>query len=485
MFGGRRNRWAFLSILFTSFYDIKTLDKPYSYTIMILFKRSILAFIFLSFCTIPTLQGQTWESLFNGKNLKGWQLLNGKAKFEVLDGAIVGTTQLDTPNTFLATKKKFSDFILEMEFKADDRINSGIQFRSESRKEYRNGHVYGYQYEIDPSGKLWTGGIYDEERRGWLYPLSYNEQAQNAYRHNAWNKVRIEAYKHSIRTWINGIPCANIWDDATSEGFIALQIHDIYGNLEQLGLTISWRNIRICTQDVEQYLTCTTESASLRNMVRNTLTKQEKLEGWQLLWNGKSFTGWMNASADEAEHGDWLIEDGMLTHRESVDGSRSVLTSCKKYKDYLLSVDFKISEKSDGGILYLVPTDSKGVSIPSAGFQYQIIDDFNHPDAKAGIDGDRRVGSLYDLLPASKRKLFLIRDFNTVQIKVKGNHVEHWLNGIKVLEFERNTSTWNALVARSPFASCIEFGKDFEGYISLISQRGQIWFTNIKIKELD
>ena len=124
---------------------------------------------------------ETWISLFNGKDLGGWKQLNGKAKYEVKDGVIVGTTVPDQPNSFLATEKNYDDFILELEFRVDPRMNSGIQFRSESKPDYQNGKVFGYQMEIDPSSRAWSGGIYDEGRRLWLYTLEYNEAAKKSF----------------------------------------------------------------------------------------------------------------------------------------------------------------------------------------------------------------------------------------------------------------------------------------------------------------
>ena len=196
----------------------------------------------LLFCA-ASLGAQNWEPLFNGKNLKGWKKLNGKAEYKIVDDAIVGVSKMGTPNTFLATTKNYGDFILEFDFKIDDGLNSGVQLRSESKKDYKKGRVHGYQFEIDPSKRAWSGGIYDEARRNWLYPLTLNPSAKTAFKNNAWNKARIEAVGNSIRTWINGVPCANIWDDMTPVGFIALQVHAI-GNAADEGKTVSWKTIR-------------------------------------------------------------------------------------------------------------------------------------------------------------------------------------------------------------------------------------------------
>jgi len=182
-----------------------------------------------------------WTPLFDGKTLTGWEQLNGSAIYKVEDGAIVGLTVRGSPNSFLCTKKVYSDFILELDFKVDPKLNSGVQIRSESRPDYRNWRVHGYQVEIDPSARAWSGGIYDEARRGWLFPLKDKPKAQKAFKQGQWNHFRIEAIGDRIRTWINGVPAADLRDDMTLTGFIGLQVH---GN-KTSGLEVRWRNIRI------------------------------------------------------------------------------------------------------------------------------------------------------------------------------------------------------------------------------------------------
>ncbi len=120
-------------------------------------------------------------------------------------------------------------------------MNSGVMIRALSIPEYRQSRVHGYQVEIDPSSRAWTGGIYDEARRGWLYDLRHNEAARNAFKHGEWNKLHIEAIGNSIRTWLNGVPCANLVDAMTAEGFIGLQVH----SRKESGIQVRWRNIRI------------------------------------------------------------------------------------------------------------------------------------------------------------------------------------------------------------------------------------------------
>lgn len=197
----------------------------------------------LSTCLSFSLQAGEWVSLFDGKTLDGFTQRGGVAKYTVEDGAIVGTTAPNTPNTFLCTNKDYADFILELEFNVDSRMNSGIQFRSESKPDYKNGVVHGYQSEIDPSKRAWTAGIYEESRRGWLANLEKNAAARAAFKQNEWNKVRIEAVGNHIRTFLNEVPAADLIDDMTSKGFIALQVHGIGKKDEQM--QVRWRNIRI------------------------------------------------------------------------------------------------------------------------------------------------------------------------------------------------------------------------------------------------
>ena len=186
----------------------------------------LLAFILIS-CGKDKEDKTPWVSLFNGEDLNGWNIKGGDANYTVDDKTIVGTTIHDSPNTFLATAKMYDDFILELSYKVDSTMNSGIQIRSNSFPYYQNGRVHGYQIEIDPSERAYSAGIYDEGRRGWLNTLENNPEAQKAFKQNDWNHYRIEAIGDTIKTWINGVPAAYLIDDKTSSGFIALQVHSI------------------------------------------------------------------------------------------------------------------------------------------------------------------------------------------------------------------------------------------------------------------
>lgn len=430
-------------------------------------------------------QGEKWVDLFNGKNLNGWKKINGTADYKIVDGAIQGISKLGTPNTFLRTTKEYGDFILEFEFKVDNSLNSGVQFRSNSIKTYRDGTVHGYQFEIDPSARAWSAGVYDEARRGWLYPMTMNPSAQSAFKKDQWNKARIEAIGSTIKTWLNGVPCANIVDDVTANGFIALQVHSIK-NKEEAGKTVMWKNIKICTTDLEKY--ATVSNAPEANLIPNTLTPKEVSEGWKLLWDGNTTTGWRGARLDAFPQKGWSIKDGLLRVHKSGGGESSNggdIVTVRKYKNFVLKVDFKITEGANSGIKYFVDSDLNKGEGSAIGCEFQILDDNKHPDAKLGVNGNRTLGSLYDLIPAPTDKPFKKDEFNTAMVIVKGNHVEHWLNGTKILEYDRNNQMFNALVAYSKYKNWPDFGNLKEGNILLQDHGDEVYFKNVKIKELD
>jgi len=450
-------------------------------------KRSLLLMMALIALLTSCSQGPKWQELFNGENLDGWERLNGSAEYKVEDGAIVGISQLNSPNTFLATNEVYDDFILEFEFKVDDGLNSGVQFRSNSFPEYQNGRVHGYQFEIDPSERAWTGGIYDEARRGWLYPMNYNPEGQMAFKKGEWNSARIEAIGNHIRTWVNGIQCADLLDNTTPSGFIALQVHSIGNNAALEGKTVAWRNIRILTEELEQYRMPENRDVKQINQIANTISEREAAEGWKLLWDGKTSEGWRGAKLDRFPDKGWSIENGILKVQkgnggESANGGDIVTT--RPYKNFKLKVDFRITEGANSGIKYFVDTNLNKGEGSAIGCEYQILDDKRHPDAKLGVNGNRTLGSLYDLIPAPENKPFRAGFFNSAMVVVEGNHVEHWLNGVKIVEYERNNEEWNRLVQTSKYKDWPNFGNAEEGLILLQDHGDEVWFQNIKIKEL-
>ncbi|MGK7397304.1 MAG: 3-keto-disaccharide hydrolase [Candidatus Cyclobacteriaceae bacterium M3_2C_046] len=199
--------------------------------------------------------------LFNGGNLEGWQVEGGQGSFSVEDGMIVGVSQSGIPNSFLVTEKPYNDFILELDFKVHPTLNTGVQIRSKvleepysgdylsgklenKKRTFEAGRVHGYQIEIDPSERAWTGGFYEEAGRGWLQPLTDNEEARTAFKQNEWNHLKIKAEGNHFQSWINGVKAADYKDDLYHTGFIGLQLHEPYRD-EQIGQKVYWKNIRL------------------------------------------------------------------------------------------------------------------------------------------------------------------------------------------------------------------------------------------------
>lgn len=431
-------------------------------------------------------EAKPWVSLFDGETLDGWNKKNGSADYYVENSTIVGKAKTNTPNTFLCTDAEYSDFILEFEFKADGNLNSGVQFRSNSYPEYNNGRVHGYQCELDPTERKWTAGIYDEARRGWLHPIDNNAEAQNAYKPLKWNTFRIEAIGDTIKTFVNGVVVSHLVDDMTGSGFIGLQVHGIGKDKNKEGITLNWKNIRIITDNPSKYATKTTLPAISKY---NELTLTEEKQGWKLLFDGKTSEGWRGAKLKDFPKGGWTIEEGILTIHESGGGESDQagdIVTKKKYKDFMLRVDFKITEGANSGIKYYVDTELNKGKGSSIGLEYQILDDKRHPDAKLGNhEGSRTLGSLYDLIKARNKYPKPIGEWNNALIISKGNHVEHWLNGRKLLEYERKSPEYKKLVAESKYKKWAGFGELEEGHILLQDHGNTVSYRNVKIRELN
>lgn len=196
-----------------------------------------------------------WKPLFNGRDLDGWTQKGGKAKYRFEHGELIGTTQPNTPNSFLCTARDYTNFILDLEFKVAEGLNSGVQIRSHAYDQPTEiqwkgktikvpaGRVHGYQVEIDTTERAWSGGIYEEGRRLWLNDLTKNDAARKAFKHNDWNHYHIEAVGDSLKTTINGVPAAELKDSQDASGFIALQVHGIGKRTNNL--EIRFRNVRI------------------------------------------------------------------------------------------------------------------------------------------------------------------------------------------------------------------------------------------------
>ncbi|MFK7936474.1 MAG: DUF1080 domain-containing protein [Saprospiraceae bacterium] len=438
-------------------------------------------------------QKTDFVSLFNGENLDGWETKNGTAPFTVEDGEIIGTYTSGTPNTFLCTKENYSDFILTFEGWLGAETNSGVMFRAQSKPDYKDGRVHGYQMEMDPSKRKWTGGIFDEARRKWLYNLERNQPAKNAFKLNEWNKYRIEAIGNQLKIWVNDVQTADLIDDVDATGFIGLQVHSCPEELN--GRQVKFRNIQICTTNLEKYQKAIEQPIVQYSYLKNQLSEREKAAGWKLLWDGKTTAGWRGAKLMEFPAAGWSIDNGELVvadagGAESENGGDIV--TIKKYKDFELEVDFKFTEGANSGIKYFVDTELNKGKGSSIGCEFQILDDRVHPDAKQGKDGNRTLASLYDLITANAqnfnpdlgKKRVNKYEWNRARIVVKGVDVEHYLNGILVVKYNRSGTPWKEQVAASKYKDWPNFGEAKQGNILLQDHGDQVFYKNIKIKEL-
>lgn len=426
-----------------------------------------------------------WQELFNGRDFSGFVQMGGQAQYIVEDGVMVGISTADTPNSFLCTAEEYSDFILEFEVKVDTLLNSGVQIRSHRRDNAGRELVYGYQIEIDPTDRAWSGGIYDEARRGWLYPVTPNNQAAvRSFDRHGWNSYRVEAVGNRIRTWVNGIPVADMVDDADTTGFIGFQVHSVADELA--GTRVEWKKIRIVTENLEKYSWPDTAGIYQANFIPNTLTEREVADGWKLLFEGTSSAGWRGAHKDTFPESGWVIEDGCLKVLAS-GGAESKgggdIVTLNEYSNFDLFFEFLITEVANSGVKYFV-TEDYATTGSAIGLEYQILDDLRHPDAKMGRDGNRTTSSLYDLIPAANKRFNGVGQWNAGHIVSIKGHVEHWLNGFKVLEYERGSEAFRQLVKDSKYKDYAGFGEAEKGHILLQEHGDEVWFRSIKIREL-
>ncbi|WP_085535749.1 3-keto-disaccharide hydrolase [Massilibacteroides vaginae] len=434
-----------------------------------------------------------WHKLFNGKDFTGFVQLNGEAPYEVVDGCMVGTSVKGQPNSFLATEKNYGDFILEFEVLCDPVLNSGVQFRSQSKPEYNNGRVHGYQCEIDPSDRAWSGGIYDEARRGWLVPLTDNPAGQKAYKRDDWNKYRIEAIGNNIRIWLNGVNTANLFDEEDASGFIAFQVHGIGKDDAKDGKQIKWRNIRIKTENLDAER-MQGELTAETNRIPNYLTDSEKSNGWKLLFDGNTTNGWRGAHKEKFPDHGWKVENGQLIVLKSGGGESTNggdIVTVDEYSAFELKLEFKLTEGANSGIKYFV-TEKEKPSGSAFGLEYQLLDDSKHPDAKlsTSVDGSRTLASLYDMIPATNKRFNGIGQWNQVVLKAfPDNKVEYWLNGMKTLEYVRGSDAFREAVKGSKYAAKMynefgRFGEAEKGRLLLQDHGDEVAFRSIKVREL-
>ena len=221
-------------------------------------------------------------------------------------------------------------------------------------------------------------------------------------------------------------------------------------------------------------------------IISNTLTKKEINEGWKPLFDGTSSAGWINAKTGKFPQGGWEIKDGMLSVNPATKGTSGggdIVTE-GKYRSFELSADFRYTKGANSGIKYFIDTEKENGAQASIGCEYQVLDDVNHPDAKAGFEGNRKLAGLYDLIAPVNVSDNGFDQWNTAKIIVRGNKVQHWLNGRMSVEYVRGSDKWKELVAKSKFKDIKGFAEATEGRILLQDHGNIVSYRNIRIREI-
>ncbi len=337
------------------------------------------------------------EKLFDGKTLKGWELCNGKASYKVVNGTIVGTTAEGSPNSFLCTTKEYGDFVLELDSWNDPALNSGVQIRSHrypaemsvktfdgkkivDRKQPKD-RVHGYQVEIATAASGASGGIYDEARRGWVDNISSNPTASKAFKDNQWNHYKIEAIGDHIRTWVNGVPCADLLDGMDQTGFIALQVHQFKGDKPA---QVRFRNIEI------------------KDLGRHQ-------------WKTVSTANWTK------QGGNWNVEDGAIHATSDMNDPKiGFMVSDQTYKDVALRFKFKIDKGNSG---FFVRCDKT----THAGYEIEIDEakrtgGYWHAGGRSWVTGPEDNAGVFP------------NQWNEITAMFHGHRIAFYLNGVKTVD---------------------------------------------------
>lgn len=349
----------------------------------------------------------SFVALFDGKTLNGWKQCNGSATYVVEAGEIAGTTAKGSPNSFLCTEREYGDFVLEFETKTDPALNSGVQIRSHRystetavrtfngtttlERKQPAGRVYGYQVEISNQESGASGGIYDEARRGWLHNSSSDPACRVAFRDREWNKYRVEAEGDRLRTWVNGVPCADVVDSTDLTGFIALQVHSFPGDKPA---QVRWRNLRI---------------------------EDKGRHEWKRVFDGKSLSGWTPRGGGKFE-----IQDGAI-HAHSIEGDERIgmLVSSASFGDVTARVLFKITKGNSG---FFVRTEPETLAA------YEVE-----------IDAEKRTGGLWEtrgrnwVTGPEDNAALVPNGWNELTASTHGSRIVFALNGVKTVDLPNDT----------------------------------------------
>ena len=375
-----------------------------------------------------------WQDLFNGKNLDGWTQRNGTATYRVEGDTIVGKTAKGSPNSFLCSDKRYGDFELVFEVKVDSALNSGVQIRSQTKNDDPQERVNGPQVEIATNGT--AGYIYGEAAGGWM-TSDDDRKPHDHFKDGEWNKYHIVAYGPNIQVWLNGHHVSDLTHTekfaSHPKGFIGLQVHGI--GEDQGPYEVRWRNLKL--RDLTEF---------------------------KSLYNGKNLDGWKTA-------GNWLPQsDGSLLIQPR-DGEKgwqrydAYLWSEKKYKDFVLDVEYAYPPGGNSGVFFRVGSLEDPVS---TGIECQILDS----SKKKGEMGHHDHGGIIRTMGATKNMSREPHAWNRMVITCVGSQVKVELNGEQIIDTRLDKGEMKS--------------RPLEGYVGLQDhgQPNNLKFRNIRIREL-
>lgn len=416
-------------------------------------KKSILLIIAVTFLSINSIQAQSrWISLFNGEDLTGWTA-RGKATWAVKDGVLIG----EGDNGHIYAAPELTDLEVKGKFRVTStgkNANSGFYFRANPPLGNPDGYPRGYEAQIDNKSDAHTGWL-------WKPGTPTGKASANPTKDGEWFDYRIKAIGSRIEIWINDESVMVHYDNEYKKGYFAIQVHNPGMKIEAKDLYYK----------------------DLSKSGENGLSKREKEEGWELLFNGNNFNGWRKYNETQMP-ANWVIEDdgSMKVFPGEKGSSGDIIYGVKKFGNFELSVDFKAGPKANSGIFYNI-REVPGMGIGDAAPEVQVLDNEEASDNKTD---SHLAGSLYDMIPADPKTVNPAGFWNTVVLRVENGKVTHTMNGNKVVEYTLWSPEWDELVQNSKFKTWPGFieGISKEGYIGLQDHGNTLWFRNIKIREL-
>lgn len=364
------------------------------------------------FCALlpAALPAADWVSLLESGSLEDWMQPNGSAKYEIVEGVLVGTTAAGSPNSFLGPKRSYGDFILEFEVLTDPRLNSGVQIRSRqypeetttwvynggNRRErtFPKGRVHGYQVEIANEERASSGGIFDEARRGWIASIADDPAAGKAFRDNQWNRYRVEAVGDRIRVWVNGVPCADLVDPLDLEGFLGFQVHSFR---DPQPAQVRWRNIRIAD-----------------------LGRHE----WKPIFDGASLDGWSFEGAGNA-----AAADGAIRLTAAKGAPAGVLLSNAAYGDFTLRLQYRIVS-GNSGVFFRRAGERPPAGEPRA-YEIEVA-----PDSAGGLQEPGRRPWIVKPDAEAMQHYYRPGEWNELAISAHGGRIVVHVNGERTIDIE-------------------------------------------------